>query len=310
MLSFVKADLDLEKTLKPSFVLAFLERVGPLEWRKIVGKYKGCVIGQRDSLIYSNTNEKALLYWSGAWFNPRKVFASLKAKLTTRERELVKTLIDAYSNVSLSVNPYDLDLMIVPILLSRRTDYERNVLRWCRELWNRANSFEELLELDLKVIGTSYQLVQLKMSLIDFKSEVIPKLNGGLTSSELRLALMKCRYVGPKVADAYLLFTGLDISATPIDVHLINMIRRLSLIDHYKLPSKEYCRKFVCEECPIFDVCLRATFTKKFKKLAGWLQTVFYLHDKLYCRRLMCSECELRYYCINREKLSLHFSKH
>jgi len=297
MLNFISTNLNLESTLKPSFVLALMDRISPSEWRKLVGKYKGCIIGQNNSFIYSNADTSALLYWSGAWFNPKREFNSLKSSLTLKEREIIRILVNIYSDVSLSVNPFDMDLMIVPIVLSRRTSYERNVLNWCKRLWSIVNSLEELLKLDLKIIGRSYQLIQLKETLLDFKSKVIPRLHENLNSSELRLLLIECKHVGPKVADAYLLFTGFDVSAVPVDVHLINITKRLPLVKYRRLPSKEYCRKFTCKECPLFDLCLRATFTKKFKRLAGWLQTIFYLHDKFYCRKFMCRKCGLIDYC-------------
>ena len=275
-----------------------MDEVSPWEWKKIAGKYKGCLIGQKNDFIYSDAGEDALLYWSGAWYSPKKEFAPLKNKLVAEERELIETLIVFYSDVSLSVNPYDLDLMIVPILLSRRTSYEKNVLKWCKELWKRANSLEDLLRMDFSIVGTSYQLTQLKESLFDLKSEVIPKLGENLDPQELRLTLMKCKHVGPKVADAYLLFTGIDVSATPVDIHLIRMVRRLSLVKYSKLPSKEYCKRFTCDDCPISHNCLRAIFTRKFERLSGWIQTVFYLHDKLYCYKSMCDKCSLKSYCV------------
>jgi len=297
MLAVIEASVNLEATLRPSFTLALFERVGPSEWRKVAGAHRGCVLGQRGSQVYSDAGEEPLAHWSGAWFSPEREFEVVGGGLSPRERSIVGALLSAHAGLSLSVSPHDMELMLIPVALSRRTDYERNVLRWCRAMWCRASTLSEVLRLDFRLVGTSYQLEQLKATLQDFTAKVAPRLPDLKDPWELRMALMECRYVGPKVADAYILFTKVDVSAAPVDVHMVRMALRLGLADFDALPSKALCSRFACYECPASDGCLRAALSRKYGGLAGWLQTALYVHDKLYCQARRCSSCPLRSYC-------------
>lgn len=285
-------NVDLILSLKPSFILSLFEFRNDNTLVKIKGFKEGSIIQFRESLIISNVEFDVLKYWTGLWYSPHKEYAEIKGSLIRKEREIIEKLLKLYEKVSLCVSPFDKDLLIIPIVLSRRTEYERNVLKWCYKLWNAISTLEDILTLDIeKLIGKSYQLVQLKETLGDFIKLVLPSIEEDPWT--IRINLMKCKWIGPKVADAYLLFTGIDISATPVDIHLLRMNHRLKLIRNYKIPQKRYCIKYTCNECPMASSCIRYLFSTKFKKLAGWLQTIFYLHDKMFCQQNLCHKCEL-----------------
>ena len=294
-MNFLKTTFDLNFSLKPSFILSLFIRYKDL-WIKIAGFKKYSYMSQINGIIISDVDINILKFWTGVWYNPFIEFEKIKPSLGKSLRVKVQRILETYHKVSLCVSPYDKDILIVPIVLSRRTDYERNVLRWCARLWNYINSIEDILNIDISLIGRSYQIIQLKNTIKDFIDKVLPIINDA-SPEELRIELIKCKWIGPKVADAYLLFTGLATDVTPVDIHLIRMLRRIPLVKYEILPKREYCSKYLCRECPINDSCIRYIFSNTFKRLAGWLQTVFYLHDRLYCQQDRCNICKIRDLC-------------
>ncbi|MEM4874623.1 MAG: hypothetical protein QW394_04965, partial [Thermofilaceae archaeon] len=112
---------------------------------------------------------------------------------------------------------------------------------------------------------------------------------------ELRRALLRIANVGPKLADAYLLFAGIDSSAAPIDRHAIRMTARLG-IEGYP-PRKELCAVYSCESCPRSALCLRARLSNLYGEVAGWVQTAFYIHDAEFCFKRLCAKCQLSCVC-------------
>lgn len=295
-LNFIKSNVNLFLSLKPSFILALFKKVKDNVWVKVAGYGKGTFLMQIDSLILSNVNIDVMKHWSGLWYNPREVFSSIASNLDKKNRRIIERLVESYSDLSLCVSPYDKDLLIVPIILSRRTDYERNVLRWCLRIWEKTDDIKKLVSLNLTFVGSSYQITQLQESLKDFIVKVHPYLEDE-TPDDIRRRLLSCKWVGPKVADAYLLFTGIDTSASPVDVHLLRMLKRIPLVEYGKIPQKNYCIKYSCKECPISEECVRSKFSKLFGKLAGWIQTVFYVQDRFYCMKKLCSICRIKDLC-------------
>ena len=283
--------IDLKLTLTPSFTLALFEEIEYNTWVKVVGYEKGSTIRFKNGVVEYDCSDKTVEYWTGEWFKPERYLD----EVVEDQRTVVENILRIYSRVSLSVDPFDKNLLIVPIALSRRTDYARNVLRWCLAIWKRTETLEGILRTDLSTIGNSYQLKQLKTVVKDFLDKVVPHLDED--PSEIRRTLLTCRWIGPKTADAYLLFTGIDISTAPVDVHLKRMNFRIFRIPYKYEPTKPLCSRYECAECPHSEGCLRYLFTKDFKRLAGWLQTISYLHDRLYCSRSLCRECPLKSVC-------------
>lgn len=255
---------------------------------KIAGWRCGAKVWQEgDYVVGEGCSVEELRYWAGLWLG-REVVEKRAPRLAS-----------TYRHVGLSVSPHDKDLLFIPIFLSRATSWEFNVLRWCRTLFSRAETLDELLELDLESVGSSFQLRQLKPALEEFRRVVSALERDPWT---VRQRLLSIKNVGPKLADAYLLFTGLDSSAIPIDRHAVRMSRRLGLAGRFRTPSKALCSKFRCGECPASRTCLRSLLSRKFGEAGGWVQTVFYLHDAAYCSRSACSECPLRNACLEARK--------
>lgn len=271
----------------PSFVRAlFVERDGILV--KVAGWRQGARMWQEGEYVLGEgCSVEELRYWTGLWLSRESL------------EHRVPHLASAYRSVGLSVSPYDRDLLFVPIFLSRATSWEINVIKWCRAIFSRASTFDELLELDFEAFGGSFQLRQLKLALEEFKC-LLHTLNGD--PWVVRQRLLSIRHVGPKLADAYLLFTGLDASAIPIDRHAIRMSRRLGIAERFRIPVKALCMRFRCDECPASRSCLRALLSARFGDAGGWVQTVFYLQDIMYCSRSACSECPLKSLCLEVRK--------
>ena len=120
---------------------------------------------------------------------------------------------------------------------------------------------------------------------------------GSIIKLENGVIEYNCRWIDPRVADAYLLFTGIDMSSSPIDIHLKRMNYRIFGIPYKYEPTKSICIKYWCSECPRNRVCIRWLFTNSFRELAGWLQTISYLHDRLYCSKGLRLKCPLKDLC-------------
>ncbi|MEM0460212.1 MAG: hypothetical protein QXZ31_10130 [Thermofilaceae archaeon] len=273
---------SLDLTLKPSFVRALFERRGSA-YVKLAGRSRGAIVYQEGEwVVGEGCSAEELLHWSGLWLD----------RLAVEER--APLLAAAHRGLGLAVDPYDRHLIFVAVFLSRATSWETNVLRWCREIFARAESLDELMELDYASIGKSFQLRQLGSALRGYAEVADLK-----DPWELRRALLRIANVGPKLADAYLLFAGIDSSAAPIDRHAIRMSARLG-IEGYP-PRKELCTVYSCESCPRSPLCLRARLFNLYGEVAGWVQTAFYVHDTQYCSKGLCESCWFSAYCRLRE---------
>lgn len=278
--------IDLELTLYPSFTLSLLYRRSEGEFEKIAGRAKGCVIQQRDGRIVSTCGEELALYVSGLWFTETLEKAEVKRSL----RGTVDILRMVYSRLSLSVDPLDPLHVFVAVFLSQTTSYHVNVLSWTRKLWSTTNNPFEAAAIAARAFG-SFQAKMLPQAL-----ECLPP-SFDLDRYELRRLMLQCRHVGPKTADAFLLFALADTSSAPVDRHFASMVSKLGLFAGTQPPKKEYCAKYRCDECPARGKCLRWRASQDLGALAGWVQTVFYVHSKTYCARKLCYRCPLRGEC-------------
>jgi hypothetical protein len=270
---------SLSATLAPSFVRALFEEKGGV-YVKIAGRCRGASVWQEgEEVVGEGCGEEELRYWSGIWLDRR--FVEEKATL----------LAAAHKELGLSVSPYDRHLIFVAVFLSRATSWEGNVLRWCRGIFSRADTLEALLKLDFAQFGGSFQLKQLGPALRGYAEQV----HCVSDPWEVRRALLSLRNVGPKLADAYLLFTGLDPSAPPIDRHALRMAARLGLSG--ASPRRKLCTLYPCPECPAAASCLRWALSSIYGSAAGWVQTAFYVHDTLFCSRGSCPQCPLSSVC-------------
>lgn len=270
---------SLRESLMPSFVRAlFREQQGV--YVKVAGRCRGARMWQEgDEVVGEGCGEEELRLWSGLWLDRRLI------------EERAPLLAAAHKELGLPVSPYDRHLIFVAVFLSRATSWESNVLKWCREIFSKADTLEELLELDFSKFGRSFQLKQLNLALHEYAEKVRETPDPW----EVRRALLSVRNVGPKLADAYLLFTGLDPSAPPVDRHALRMAKRLGLSG--APPRRELCARYACPECPVSASCLRWALSKLYGPAAGWVQTAFYMHDTLFCRRGSCQLCSLSSTC-------------
>ena len=301
-------DYNLDLTLKPSFVSSLYIEKGAYNWAKQAGLYAGMLsLKQKDyhveAYVTCNADERVnevILYESGLWDEKP---SSRISRLSGSLKEQVKALSELFPGVRLSIAPHDFNCIFIAVVLSKRARYEVFVRNWVKELWNRWRCdpiiIAELEPKDIRSIGTSYQLTDLIRTLRDYlrmshKHDDI---------EEIRRALMSCWGVGPKVADATILFTSKSPWIVPCDTHLQRVSRRLGWIDHdIRMPVKPLCLKYYCDECvDKYGPCLRKTIEKLFPGFGGWVQTLTYLFGNSICTSQMpkCSLCHpvLREYC-------------
>lgn len=324
---------DLDLTLKPSFVSCVYRKLGPREWIKIAGKLKGLKLKQEGSTLVAEVSrgsraklqELASLH-SGLWHEP---FEKNLLQLPRGLRRVAQALSRAYPGVRLPLAAGEEVRVFVAIALSRRTSYSSLVLRWCETIWENFPNPLELAQVEAreleKIVGSSYQVKQLKDSIAGLlrargiARELFPELKQlpakpfgvlkALKPEQARLVLLNSsKWIGPKTSDSYLLTTG-ALDVPPCDAHLTLLVRRLKLAPGAKPPRAELCKRFVClktkakelglEPCPQASECLRALLSKKLGKLAGWFQTLAYLHGVRRCRRISprCKGCELQELC-------------
>jgi len=274
--------VDLDLTLYPSFVLSIFNKLNET-YVKVAGRKRGCKMRVEGRFLLTECEEA--LYWSGAWF------IDILDSEETRLSWLVNLLRAQYPNLGLSIDPHDPLHILIPIFLSQSTSYHGNVIKWSRRIWEITDDPFEAAEIAPRVAG-SYQLRRLR--------ESFPCLSSAINEDiwTARRKMMGCKYCGPKVADAFLLFGMADTTSVPVDRHFISMVRKLELWD-FELPKRSMCSEYGCHECPN-EKCIRRLASKSLGRLAGWIQTAFYLHEKLYCSRKLCRECLLRSECISR----------
>ncbi len=283
----IEFDYDLDLTLYPSFTLVFFEKVRG-KWVKVLGKYAGLKFSIRKGVLEANIgDEDVVLNLSGLWFDPKEYLKDVKREF----RDVVSKVVEVYRKLRLAINPYDREAMFVTVVLSQRTSFHVNVIKWVRKIFEKEN-FPDFS------VSRSYQVERAKEA---YKTCIkVLKEDREVTISlwNLRKSLLsKCRNVGVKTADAYLLFTRRNATfLAPADTHFHRFIWRMFLVKK-ETPRKNYCIKTSCEQCPLLDKCITGWAMKIFGKLAGWVQTVAYVHDKKYCFKNKCSICPLKHIC-------------
>ncbi len=295
------AGVNLDLSMFPSFASVLFRKVDNNVWIKELGYGAGTVITVRNGRVIcrgSLCSDEVVAQWGGMWFDPKIYLGKVPRKL----RPLVEVLFSTYSGLRIIISRYDPDRLVIAVatFLSQRTSYHVNVIKWIKTLFSgiKEYSAQHIAERIPKA-GSSYQLLKLQEVIADLERVVIQsKLKGW----ELRRELLNIKYVGPKIADAFLLFTGEGTVFTPSDVHYSRFARRLSLIegDEVLVPNKNACltSSAYCIECPLRDKCLTGRSVSEFGELSGYIQTIAYVHDKVYCSLRRCGECPLRRVCV------------
>ena len=148
------------------------------------------------------------------------------------------------------------------------------------------------------------------------------------SSTRVRMTLVNLDYIGPKVADCFMLNAVGDVSAPPIDVNVYRAAQSLGILPAYiGLPSAELCARCACtprqakEEgiplCPkaertmdllegktnsVSGTCARAGLSIKFED-AGWNQSLLFLYGQQYCTNYYpsCDSCQLKDYSVRKQ---------
>ena len=313
---------DLSLTLTPSFISSlFIHKSGT--WVKVRGVLDGLVVWQENGNIscryFMKLDERYVKRLLGIHMPPFECRINFHDQ---RLNDVLRGLASVYPGLRIPSSPLDFSWIFTAVVLSRRADYEKLVLRWCTSIaritgnnpWLLLNLSRNLI---LSRIGSSYQILNLLDSLNSLRLILTEEL--GLSSDDpdelyvasqklsecdpwrLRQLLLRCKYVGPKVADAVILTaTGLS-SFAPVDVHLVRVSRRLKVLapDVSMMPRKELCLSFTCHSCPSRGECIRGYLMRKLGDLFGWYQTLTYLHGHLICKSLRpyCRTCPLKALC-------------
>lgn len=277
--------LDLDLTLYPSFVLSLFDETRGV-YRKIAGRSRHCCVWQKGGEIWSTCPEDETVLYTGLWFLEVRDAETPHRKFS----DLVDALIEAYAALSLAVDVYDPLHIFISAFLSQNTSYHSNVLRWTKKLWEISPDPIRAAEAAPHV-GQSFQLARLPEA-VRCAAKDWPR-----DPYELRKMLLNCKYVGPKTVDAVLLFSRAESAAVPVDRHFVKMLSRLSLFPNSSPPNSQYCKRFTCLECPRRSRCARWLAAKYFGRLAGWVQTAFYIHDANLCSRRWCRACALKRFC-------------
>ncbi len=277
---------SLDVTLLPSLTLPMFERRGP-KFVKMLGHRRKAELAQvGEWLHFDGASEAEVRLWSGLWWDP----AEHAQKVSSELKSVVEALLSAYRGLRLSVSPKDYEVIFAAAFLSRTTDYYANVVRWIRLM-----SPDGTLNTSLAPhVGSSFQLRQLPEVISSLK-RILPLPSDPWDARQRLLAL---KWVGPKVADAFLLFSGITTELAPADVHYMRLGVKLGLLSpRAKAPSKSACLKWTCPECPRSDSCSTGVSLESLGPLAGWVQTVLYTHDRLFCSRRRCASCPLIQFC-------------
>ena len=316
-------DYDLQRSLEPSFVSSLYENPEPSVWVKAAGtlgkmlrleQHGDRITASCSTRIDEESLKSLLALETGLWYeNPLR----LLGKAPEPFRRILKALAEVYRGVRIPIAPHDAKYILLSVLLSRRADY-RMVRRWCSAIWSRYDGdLEKLASLKpsvLREITRSYQLfeaVKVIRGIIRRFGSLEDWVEGlAAKPPELaRLTLLSVEGIGPKLADSIILSISRAPHFAPCDVHLARLVRRTGLIPDFKLPVKSLCARYICVEdlaeryglspCPLRGSCLRAILTSRLGMLAGWFQTLAYLHGRSFCRAVKpaCDKCLLKDFC-------------
>ncbi len=290
-LTLTVRDYSLYLTMYPSFILTMFDMLDTNHYRKVCGVLRGLVMYQQgDSVVLeyeSQIPEDYAYQVTGLWYDPSRYISDVESKC----RDIVEHLVECARSIRIAVSRPDYIIVLVSTYLSRNTDYYTNVIRWVKALCTRDPSLRNLTPDDIRKIGGSYQLRQL--------AEVFPQIRNFDLSEDLwtlRRSLLSIKYAGPKVVDAFLIFSGIATCLAPTDIHYMRFVRRLRLFPDTDIrqPQKTYCIRYTCDNCPLATRCLTGLSYRTFGRLSAWIQTVSYVIDRMFCSNGNCLECPLR----------------
>ncbi|NPB00673.1 MAG: hypothetical protein GXO10_04800 [Crenarchaeota archaeon] len=289
---------SLKYTLYPSFTLTLFNNLKENKYVKICGYNTGLIIEQiENKLIIENVIDSNYIYdITGLWYEPREHLSDVDRRFL----DIIEKIVDKVSFIRLSVSRQDYIFIFISTFLSRNTDFYTNVIRWVKKICELSENNVHKITPDLvKKIGNSYQLQQL--------AEVIDQVLSIRLEDDfwiVRRSLLKIPYAGPKVVDAFLIFTKSTTSIAPSDIHYERFIKRFKIFRNFRKPIKNYCIRYRCYNCPISNRCLTGLSYNHFGRLSSWIQTVSYVIDREFCSRKLCNRCPLSDLCFRAAPLS------
>ncbi len=302
---------SLELTFYPSFLSSLYERRG--EWLvKVAGVYRRLALRQLPGGALEvevphglSIPEDDLLEQTGLWHKPFEYKLRL---LDEPLRGYAEAVAEALSGLRIPISPRDLQQISIAALLSKRTDYHKFTLRWCKRIWSEIGESWHLIVSSsmLSNVGSSYQIGEMRKSLsclLKLKP-TLESLAAERASLSMRRLLMSCWGVGPKTADAIVMCTTGSTSLYPCDINLIRVLRRVGVLSSlHSPPEKAYCMRYVCQSCPRESCVIKVLNARE---LGGWIQSLTYVVGKVYCRPVKprCSDCPARAVCSSFSELS------
>ncbi|RLG84338.1 MAG: hypothetical protein DRO40_01485 [Thermoprotei archaeon] len=268
-------------TIYPSFLYPFFDYINNYKkWVKTCGYCKGAVIEFRDNtiLLHNCNDDKVLPYWTGLWFVPRILLYDIEP----RYMGFIENLVEKFEHIRLAISPQDPIWVFISVFLSRNTNFHTITVKWIKDI---ARFYEnDPTGINVLKIGRSYQLRQLKELLGDKNlwsliESIRSNYNNEKFCWKLRKTLISRRFIGPKTADAFLLFSTQCSLFTPADRHYLRFTRKYfgqKLVS----PNKRYCLINTCYECPISGNCITGWSILAFGRMSGWIQTIAYLIGK------------------------------
>lgn len=298
--------IDLVKLLYPSFIFPLVEINAETEVLfKRWGYCKNLKAKREGSNIMVTHEQTACLQYAdevlGLWFNINKY----RRNVSKSYRELIDKLVEMHGELGIATSPNDDVEIFSSIFLSRTTDFHRNTDRWLRCILSEYEDLNRILDLDsysyiFNYVSNSFQVKQWVAVLKDY-FEVRNTIRYSTDAHKVKSSLLRIRFVGPKIAYAYILFVVKDASYAPIDRNFIKFLGKIvstrTLIG--MVPRKELCMMYVCEQCKHREECTLYRVRNAFGHMSGWLQTIAYLHTKTLCSVKRCDICKLRETCLS-----------
>ena len=294
--------MDAELLARPSFAYPLLEVVDRSTLRKVRGFCAGLELKFLDGKVIAKHDRDVCLRYAEIMLDPEhyadpEVAKWFKEPLASIARELFAF----YRGFTVLSSPLDDIELFSAIVMSKYTNFHANTVKWMRLLMDY---FDNLLEriawcdpedVMIATRARSHQVLALPQCLRHYmmiRYRVLEEDDW----RRIRVALMYCKGIGPKVADAYLLFVKRVRDAAPADRNLLKLLERLG-ISGLKTPDKRFCIRFRCSECPMASRCARKFVSESLGSYAGLFQTIVYVHIDMFCEQHRCNLCPVRGFC-------------
>ena len=267
--------LDLDLSMYPSFLSSLYRYEARQHWVKVLGPGVGTALYMDGSKLCCEgpACSRAILKGvSGKWCLEECREGLRGHWLTGLYQGLV---------VSAALEPVDKVLVAASVVLSRRTRYATNVRHWMRKIFAGIENIDPGSLAEAAARAAEFPSPQPR-----HLAKVLPRLANIVLGERdpwlARKRLLELPGIGPKTADAILLFTGLTTRVAPCDTHLARFATEMLGLRDTRVPSKSTCLRYVaCPKCPLRADCLSGVLVEKFGAAAGLVQTIAYVYGRL-----------------------------